>query len=172
MELFESSPVSAPAPDPVAIVDLHSGSDFAGGSVSLRSILPPPAGQFEVRTARAADSLEIAKIHVRLWTASYQGTVPNSVLEEVTVDRRKLFWDDVLASPSTRQQVLAIDCDGKLTGFVWYSCTVPADESAAQVGADAIYTTYLDPSVPSAMQALAERKVRQRLEEMGFLPVR
>jgi GNAT superfamily N-acetyltransferase len=51
-----------------------------------------------VRLARPDDAEAIADAHVRGWRAAYRGLVPDSILEELSVERRTTFWHDTITA--------------------------------------------------------------------------
>lgn len=53
-----------------------------------------------IRRATLADAAAIAKVHGETWQQSYQGLVPASYLDELSVSQRVTFWQELIKTPS------------------------------------------------------------------------
>lgn len=71
-----------------------------------------------IREARSQDSAAIARVHVESWRTTYTGVVPQSYLDQLSVERRADYWQDVIAN-SERQSVIFVaeDDQGQIIGF-------------------------------------------------------
>jgi GNAT superfamily N-acetyltransferase len=76
--------------------------------------LPPSAAI--IRAALPADAPEIARVHVESWRVAYVGTVPQAVLDRLSVERRQTFWTRRLADPGETRTFVAVR-DGRVVGF-------------------------------------------------------
>ena len=92
-----------------------------------------------VRDAVAGDAGRIAEIHVRAWQSAYRGIMPDSVLDALSVERRRAFWAGELANSTRRTMVVEIN--GTLVGWIAFGSCRDADaKTAAEV-----YGIYLEP---------------------------
>lgn len=69
----------------------------------------------EIRTAKATDAPQIARIHVETWRTAYRGQIPDAVLAGLSVERRGLFWNKRLTEG--RGSVFVAEDDGAVAGF-------------------------------------------------------
>ena len=68
-----------------------------------------------VRPARPEDARRIAEIHVETWRATYPGSMPQEVLDGLSVDERERNWQEWIPHPETRAFV--VELDGGVVGF-------------------------------------------------------
>ena len=69
-----------------------------------------------VRKARLADARAIAEVHVASWQGAYRGMIPDALLDNLSVDRREVFWKTTLADED-HHNVLAYVQAGMVVGF-------------------------------------------------------
>lgn len=69
----------------------------------------------QVRPAIIADGENIARIHVAAWQAAYRGLMPDAVLNNLSVEKRAVFWQTHLASQPLGTFVAELN--GALIGF-------------------------------------------------------
>jgi ribosomal protein S18 acetylase RimI-like enzyme len=69
-----------------------------------------------VRPARLEDARRIAEVHVETWRATYPGVIPQSVLDELSVDDFERNWQEWIPHPETTAFVAELD--GGIVGFV------------------------------------------------------
>lgn len=117
-----------------------------------------PKDSFHIRLAVAADIQSVAEIHVASWRTTYVGIVPQSVLDELSVDRRKMMWSQAILQPAPSTGVwVAEDRDGQVVGFANYG----PERQGGRAYAGEVYAIYLLHSVQrrglgrSLMQACA-----------------
>lgn len=90
-----------------ADLGLHEGMDkMATLSQSVISI----------RQAEVADAQEIARVHVDTWRETYQGLIPDRVLQTLTHRKRQGQWRRILAGKE-RLGTLVAEADGEIVGF-------------------------------------------------------
>ncbi len=68
-----------------------------------------------VRPAEPRDADAIAAVHVASWRAAYDGIVPRSVLDRLSVERRAAFWRDALGE--TGGVGIWVADEGSVVGF-------------------------------------------------------
>ena len=86
-----------------------------------------------VRPAAPADTRSIAEVHVAAWRAAYRGLMPDSYLDELTVEKRTALWQRVIAEPRSSSLVVA-DAEGSVTGFCLFAPTRDEDGRDKPVG--------------------------------------
>ncbi|MCX7695294.1 MAG: GNAT family N-acetyltransferase [Caloramator sp.] len=76
-----------------------------------------------VREAIPSDVPSVAKIHMDVWKDTYEGIIPNEVLEHRTYDELEDTWlDRLFEDPETREfMYVAENEDGELVGFIVFS---------------------------------------------------
>lgn len=93
-----------------------------------------------IRPARLQDALQVADIQVRAWHTAYKGIVPDELLQEITLARKKSDWEHALAkNPSS---ILIATSNGQIAG--WASFGVSRDAGADR-GTGELYAMYVDP---------------------------
>jgi len=71
-----------------------------------------------IRIATAADAWAIARVHVLAWQTGYRGLVNDSVLDNLSIERRAAFWESVLSRALPNQRTFVADFSGDVRGFV------------------------------------------------------
>jgi GNAT superfamily N-acetyltransferase len=71
----------------------------------------------EVRKATVADADVIARVHVASWQSAYRGLVPDTVLDELSVEKRAAGWREWLPKVDESRTWVA-EQDGEIVGFV------------------------------------------------------
>jgi len=120
----------------------------------------------QLRTARTADALEVARLHVRAWQAAYRGLLFDDYLDTLVAEEwaeRYTFADLEPDRPST---VVALERDA-ICGFATIGPC--ADEDRAGAGAGELMALYVDPARQGlgVGRALIE-EARARLERLGY----
>lgn len=95
----------------------------------------------QVRQARQSDARGIAEIHVASWQSAYRGIIPDSFLDNLSVESRERVWETALAEGT--DQVLVFEQVGRLIGFASFGPSRDDDSDRERVGE--IYAIYLDP---------------------------
>jgi L-amino acid N-acyltransferase YncA len=76
-------------------------------------------GNIKIRQARAEDAAGIAFVHIHTWKTTYQGMIPQSYLDGLSVEERTERHTRNLSNPENcRQWTVAEDENGKIVGFV------------------------------------------------------
>jgi GNAT superfamily N-acetyltransferase len=102
-----------------------------------------PADPVPVRLASAGDATAIAEVHVASWQAAYDSLLPRSVLDGLSVAQRTRHWRRVL-DPSSGEQVVVAERDGRVVGFVEVGAALDAD---AGPDTGQLLTIYLHPDL-------------------------
>jgi len=87
----------------------------------------------QVRVATLNDARSIAEIHVAAWRAAYQGLMPQTFLDELSVEKRVELWDRYLSAPGARTTLVAEAVD-RLAGFCVFGASRDQDVNVAAVG--------------------------------------
>lgn len=72
----------------------------------------------EVRPATEADAADVAHVHVTTWQQAYDGLLPATLLDNLSVEQRTHWWAEFLADVPARNTVLVAVVDGRVVGFV------------------------------------------------------
>ena len=114
----------------------------------------------EIRAASLEDARAVAQVHVESWRSAYAGLLPDSVLAELSVDKREAFWRRILGT-AERNAFVATD-DGAVVGWV---TSGPSRDEDADAHAMEVYGIYL-------LQKMWRRGVGRRLwrAAVGVLP--
>lgn len=93
-----------------------------------------------VRPATPADATGIAEAHVASWKECYRGQIPDEVLDNLDVDRRRRTWESILDGDQSGRGVFVADDGGEIAGFA----SVGPDEGEHAVeGAGQLEALYL-----------------------------
>jgi ribosomal protein S18 acetylase RimI-like enzyme len=103
--------------------------------IRMRSIMPV-GEDMKVRPAVVTDAPAVAAVHVQTWQTAYRGLVPDSVLDELSVQERASMWERGIP----RGGVWVGLVDDEVAGFV---AVGPSSEPDA---AFQLYAIYVLPS--------------------------
>lgn len=72
-----------------------------------------------IRAAQTEDAEAIARVHIQAWRETYRGIMPDTMLDEFSLDERAASWRQRIPHFVANRQALAvaIDEDGELIGF-------------------------------------------------------
>src|SRR5688572_8422042 len=93
-----------------------------------------------IREATPSDARAIAEIHVRSWQAAYQGIVPDSFLESLSVDQRERSWRQSLEGSGLVTSVL--EERGEMLGWISVG---PSRDEGEQPSTREIWAIYVEP---------------------------
>ena len=71
-----------------------------------------------IRNAALVDADAIARVHIASWQITYRGLMPDNVLNNLSFDRRREWWQNILHDQS--EQVVTTEEDGRVVGFAYY----------------------------------------------------
>ena len=90
------------------------------------------------RLAVQSDAEKIADVHVRSWQEAYRGLLPESLLANLSIERRAAGWHRNLAD-SGAHTFVSVDIDGRITGFASLGVCRDADATSDTAELTAIY---------------------------------
>lgn len=70
---------------------------------------------YTVRNAVREEAAQIAKIHVDSWQVAYKGLMPQSYIEQFTIERRERMWTRVMTEQLA--QLIVVEKQGEIVGF-------------------------------------------------------
>jgi GNAT superfamily N-acetyltransferase len=124
-------------------------------------------GAWNIRAAVIDDARAIVEVHVESWKSTYRGIFPDTVLDELSVEKRESGWRDLLAAHESRSAITMVGCDagGNVVGFV-----SGGKERTGQLGCDGeLYAIYLRPEAQrKGLGALLVRQFAHELEARRF----
>lgn len=71
-----------------------------------------------IRPATVDDALAIGHVHVESWRSTYQGLMPDAVLNGLSVEQRADFWRQVIERARRQSIFVATDDQNNVIGFV------------------------------------------------------
>lgn len=98
---------------------------------------------FLIRPAVIADSEGIARVHTASWQSAYRGLLPDSWLDALRWEDRKVRWDAILSSDTRGKVFVAVTKDNEILGFA--SIGASRDEDEEQERVHELYAIYLRP---------------------------
>ena len=84
--------------------------------------------EISLRRATVADAEAIAAVRVEGWQTTYRGMVPDSYLDELSVDENMLYWRrilEALPAAGNKAGVYVAESEGHVVGFI--SMTILAE---------------------------------------------
>lgn len=87
-----------------------------------------------VRTATEADAADVAHVHVTTWQQGYDGLLPTTLLDTLSVDQRTQWWGEFLADLPERNAVQVVEVGGRVVGFVGTCPSRDEDVDRASTG--------------------------------------
>jgi GNAT superfamily N-acetyltransferase len=86
--------------------------------VNDRQALMPDRAEITIRPARLDDVPAVARVHVESWRATYRGTVPNLVLDNLREDERAAMWRRALDNTVNPVALFVAEVDdSRIAGF-------------------------------------------------------
>jgi ribosomal protein S18 acetylase RimI-like enzyme len=90
-----------------------------------------------IRPSIESDARGIAEVHVRTWQAAYRGMVPQTFLDDMSVERREALWRQSIAQGL--REVVVAEVDSAIVGWVAFGRSRDADATDAVGEVEAIY---------------------------------
>ena len=90
-----------------------------------------------IRPSIETDARGIAEVHVRTWQAAYRGIVPQTYLDEMSVERREALWRESIAQGL--REVVVAEVDSEIVGWVAFGRSRDAGAPDAVGEVEAIY---------------------------------
>ena len=70
----------------------------------------------QIRVAVRDDAAGIARVHVDSWRTTYQGLMPDHVLDSLSYEQRETFWSETIGQHH-EQETFVGELDGQVVGF-------------------------------------------------------
>ncbi|MGV2982531.1 GNAT family N-acetyltransferase [Microbacterium sp. AGC85] len=99
-----------------------------------------------IRGATTADAHGIAVVHVTSWQAAYAGLMPQSVLDDLSIDDRAERWAHIIATPERGSRTLVAERDGEVVGWASFGAARESDGP----GSGELWGVYVLPSAWSS----------------------
>ena len=75
--------------------------------------------KLEIRRAQSDDARSIAEVHVKVWQSHYRGKIPDTFLDNLSVDKRLEHWEIWLKDTKAGEKAIFVAIlDGNIIGFV------------------------------------------------------
>lgn len=133
-----------------------------GGECNMQQLNDITYKQPNIQKAANVDAQDIAEVHIRSWRETYEGLVPDSVLENLSVSDRTEKWAEILKEPD--HGVLKLLVEGKIVGF---SHSTKSNDADAKEGVADVHAIYLDPEMIG--KGLGRKLMDQTLEALRSL---
>ncbi len=79
-----------------------------------------------IRPAVPNDADGIARVHIDSWLSTYRGLMPDAVLDNLSFERRRNWWQDIV-NRSQKVDVMVADDDGQVAGFAYFGAECEND---------------------------------------------
>lgn len=96
-----------------------------------------------VRQAEVKDAQGIATVHVMTWQCAYRGHIPDTYLNNLSVDKRTESWKKQLENPLKGTYTFVAEDNGKVVG--WCTVGVSRDDDAVK-NVGELYGIYVHPN--------------------------
>ncbi|MFT7184518.1 MAG: L-amino acid N-acyltransferase YncA [Oceanicoccus sp.] len=96
---------------------------------------------YKIRLAVRKDAVGIAQVHVTSWRETYSGTVDKKYLDNLSVEKHKNKWNEILSDKKNQSWTLvAKSAEGEIVGF---ASAGKARETAEEPYEGELYCIYL-----------------------------
>jgi GNAT superfamily N-acetyltransferase len=116
----------------------------------------------QLRAASVEDAAAIADIHVSAWRAAYRGVVPDEHLQNLSLEKRQLYWSSAIANGEPVVRV-AVEPNG-IVGWIAFSRCRDRDGSPES---GEIWAMYVSPS--SWARGIGRQLLAQACSELQHL---
>jgi GNAT superfamily N-acetyltransferase len=117
-----------------------------------------------LRAAEPADTMSVARVHVRSWQWAYRGLLPDEYLDNLRPEDRAQRYDFATRDPQRPQTIVALEA-GLIRGF---ATTAPSRDSDL-AGYAELYALYVDPDYwGHGIGKALILSARERLAALGF----
>jgi len=97
---------------------------------------------FTIRKAQPEDALGIATIHVKTWQCAYKGQIPDSYLDNLSIEKRRKTWNESLKKKEEVKHPIVAISENKIVG--WCASGKSRDEDVSdEIGE--LYGIYVSP---------------------------
>ncbi len=71
-----------------------------------------------IRAARAEDASALAHVHVNTWRTTYQGIIPDQILQNLSYEQRTLRWTKIISEQNTQTFFYVVENEhSEIVGF-------------------------------------------------------
>jgi ribosomal protein S18 acetylase RimI-like enzyme len=124
------------------------------------------ADDLTIRAATIEDAEAIAEVNVTSWRWAYEGQLPASVLDALSVESRAAEWRSMIASPVCDVSV-ATAGDGTVVGYVNVGTT--RDDEASPSTTGELFALYVLPrTAGTGVGQVLLQRAETRLRAAGF----
>src|SRR5690349_20414839 len=88
--------------------------------------------------------MDIARVHVAAWHASYRGLMPDALLDGFTLEVRGPRWRDILAGEADDARTWIVEAERAIAGFLSSAPTRDPDRDPSCVSE--VLALYLEPA--------------------------
>lgn len=119
----------------------------------------------QIRPALASDAEGIAKVHVYTWQSAYQGLIPDSFLQGLSVEQRTASWIKNLETPLPETHTFVAEINGEIVGFIGVGANIESDISKQ----GEVFAIYVSPDIQGrGIGAALMRAGLRELRAQGF----
>lgn len=94
-----------------------------------------------IRQAAIKDVIQIARIHVESWRAAYKGILPESFINKIDIETRRIHWEKVISDGSLAIFVRT-DSNDSVLGWAAFG---PDREAPIDQNITELHAIYIDP---------------------------
>ncbi len=76
--------------------------------------------EVEIRMPTAADSADLAHVHVRGWREAYGGLLPSRFYDDEAFETRRIMWSQLLARDESARRVRTAYTEEEMVGFAFF----------------------------------------------------
>lgn len=119
-----------------------------------------------IRRATVDDAAAIATIHVKTWQYAYQGQLPDSYLQSLSIERRTEGWKRQLENSSPNTATFVVENNLSIVG--WCSIGASRDEDKTDTTGE-LYAIYVHPdAIGKGFGSKLMNRALDALRESGF----
>lgn len=117
-----------------------------------------------IREAIAADARAIATVHVQSWQAAYQGIVPATYLQSLSIEKREAIWRELLLKKAS--ETFVAENQGVVQGWINIG---PSRDADAHAQTAEVWALYVDPMYwAQGIGTALWTEAAMRFTQMGF----
>lgn len=119
-----------------------------------------------IRQAELKDAGGIARVHIGTWQCAYRGQLPDSYLDNLSVQKRTKVWEENLKNPKQNTKTFVAELNGRIVGFASAGNSRDKDTDA---DAGELYAIYVDQDyMGKGIGSALHKKCIDYLKELGF----
>lgn len=94
-----------------------------------------------VRPVRIDDADKIAETHITSWQTAYRGMIPDSILDNLSIENRTKYWEEAIELQ--KSNMLVYEHNQRVVGFINFGPSRDKDVGKTEIAE--IYAIYLAP---------------------------